>query len=102
MRTEIEDAMGRLVALDRDNPAHAAGAGNVVACGDAAPIPPLPLLGGAVHPPLEKPSKLLTIFPTNLMTYWLTKLPHNKMSHIFVLFVSQKFVANQIGLPQTH
>jgi hypothetical protein len=24
------------------------------------------------------------------------------MSHIFVLFVSQKFVANQIGLLQTH
>jgi hypothetical protein len=51
MRTKIEDAMGRLVALDRDNPAHAAGAGNVVAGGDAAPIPPLPLLKGVVHPP---------------------------------------------------
>jgi hypothetical protein len=30
-----------------------------------------------------------------------SKLPHKQMSHIFVLFVSQKFVANQIGLLQT-
>jgi hypothetical protein len=64
MRAEIEDAMGRLVALDRNNPAHAAGAGDVVAVGDivavgnvvaignAAPVPPLPLVGGIVHPPL--------------------------------------------------
>jgi hypothetical protein len=42
------------------------------------------------------------IFPTNLMTNSLTKLPYKQMSHIFVLFVSQTFVANQIGLPQTH
>jgi hypothetical protein len=42
------------------------------------------------------------IFPTNLMTNSLTKSPHKQMSHIFVLFVSQKFVANQIGLLQTH
>jgi hypothetical protein len=42
------------------------------------------------------------IFPTNLMTNSLTKLPHKQMSHIFVLFASQKFVANQIGLLQTH
>jgi hypothetical protein len=42
------------------------------------------------------------IFPTNLMTNSLTKLPHKQMSHIFVLFVSQKFVANHIGLLQTH
>jgi hypothetical protein len=42
------------------------------------------------------------IFPTNLMTNSLTKSPYNQMSHIFVLFVSQKFVANQIGLLQTH
>jgi hypothetical protein len=33
-------------------------------------------------------------FPINLMTYSLTKLPHKQTSHIFVLFVSQKFVAN--------
>jgi hypothetical protein len=39
MRTEIEDAMGRLVALDRDKPAHTEGAGDVVAVGDAAAIP---------------------------------------------------------------
>jgi hypothetical protein len=32
------------------------------------------------------------------MTNLLTKLPYKQMSHIFVLFVSQKFVANQIGL----
>jgi hypothetical protein len=32
----------------------------------------------------------------------LTKSPYKQMSHIFVLFVSQKFVANQIGLLQTH
>jgi hypothetical protein len=37
-----------------------------------------------------------------LMTNSLTKLPNKQMSHIFVLFVSQKFVANQIGLLQTH
>jgi hypothetical protein len=42
------------------------------------------------------------IFPTNLMTNSLTKLPYKQMSHIFVLFVSQKIVANQIGLLQTH
>jgi hypothetical protein len=42
------------------------------------------------------------IFPTSLMTNLLTKLPHKQMSHIFVLFVSQRFVANQIGLLQTH
>jgi hypothetical protein len=58
MRAEIEDAMRRLVAHDRNNPAHAAGAGDVVAVGDVvaigdtAPIPPLPLVGGLVHPPL--------------------------------------------------
>jgi hypothetical protein len=58
MRAEIEDAMGRLVALDRNIQAHAAGAGDAVAVGDvvpigdAAPIPPLPLVGGVVHPPL--------------------------------------------------
>jgi hypothetical protein len=42
------------------------------------------------------------IFPTNLMTNSLTKSPHKQMSHIFVLFVIQKFVANQIGLLKTH
>jgi hypothetical protein len=42
------------------------------------------------------------IFPTNLMTNSLSKLPYKQMSHIFVLFVSQKFVANQIDLLQTH
>jgi hypothetical protein len=36
------------------------------------------------------------------MTNLLTKSPYKQMSHIFVLFVSQKFVANQIGLLQTH
>jgi hypothetical protein len=41
------------------------------------------------------------IFPTNLMTNSHTKLPNKQMSHIFVLFVSQKFVAHQIGLLQT-
>jgi hypothetical protein len=42
------------------------------------------------------------IFGTNLLTNSLTKLHRKQMSHIFVIFVSQKFVANQIGLPQTH
>jgi hypothetical protein len=44
------------------------------------------------------------IFETNLRTNSLTKLPYKQMSHvhIFVLFVSQKFVANQIGFQQTH
>jgi hypothetical protein len=42
------------------------------------------------------------IFPTNLMTNSLTKSPNKHMSHIFVLLVSQKFIANQIGLLQTH
>jgi hypothetical protein len=42
------------------------------------------------------------IIPTNLKTNLLTKSPYKQMSHIFVLFVSQKFVANQIGLLQTH
>jgi hypothetical protein len=42
------------------------------------------------------------IFPTNLITNSLTNSPFIQMSHIFVLFVSQKFVANQIGLLQTH
>jgi hypothetical protein len=42
------------------------------------------------------------IFPTNLMTNLLTKSPYKQMSLIFVLFVSQKFVANQIGLLQTN
>jgi hypothetical protein len=41
------------------------------------------------------------IFPTNLKTILLTKSPKKQISHIFVLFVSQKFVANQIGLLQT-
>jgi hypothetical protein len=36
------------------------------------------------------------------MTNLLTKLPNKQMSHIFVLFVSQKFVANEIGLLQTY
>jgi hypothetical protein len=36
------------------------------------------------------------------MTNLLTKLRHKQMSHIFVLFVSQKFVANKTGLLQTH
>jgi hypothetical protein len=36
------------------------------------------------------------------MTNSLKKLPCKQMSHIVVLFVSQKFVANQIGLLQTH
>jgi hypothetical protein len=43
-----------------------------------------------------------TFFPTNLMTNSLTKSPYKQMSHIFVLFVSQKLVANQIGLLQNH
>jgi hypothetical protein len=42
------------------------------------------------------------IFATNLLTNLLKKSPHKQMSHIFVLFVSQKLVANQIGLQQTH
>jgi hypothetical protein len=42
------------------------------------------------------------IFATNLMTNSLTKLPYKQMSHIFDLFVSQKFVVNQISLLQTH
>jgi hypothetical protein len=42
------------------------------------------------------------IFPTNLLTNSLSKSPPKQMSHIFVLFVSQKFVANQIGLLQTY
>jgi hypothetical protein len=42
------------------------------------------------------------IFPTNLMTNSLTKSPLKQMLHIFVLFVSQKCVANQIGSLQTH
>jgi hypothetical protein len=36
------------------------------------------------------------IFPTNLTTNSLTKSPHKQMAHIFVLFVSQKFVANKL------
>jgi hypothetical protein len=35
------------------------------------------------------------------MTNFLTKSTHKQMSHILVLFVSPKFVANQIGLLQT-
>jgi hypothetical protein len=42
------------------------------------------------------------ILTTNLITNLLTKLPYKQMSHIVVLFFSQKFVANQIGLLQTH
>jgi hypothetical protein len=42
------------------------------------------------------------IFATNLMTNSLAKLPYKQMSHIFYLFVSQKFVVNQINLLQTH
>jgi hypothetical protein len=42
------------------------------------------------------------ILATNLLKNSLTKSPHKQMSHIFVLFVSQKFVANQIGMLQTH
>jgi hypothetical protein len=42
------------------------------------------------------------IFPTHLMTNSPTKLPYKQMSLIFVLIVSLKFVANQIGLLQTH
>jgi hypothetical protein len=42
------------------------------------------------------------IFATNLLTNSLTKLHRKQMSHIFVMFVSQKCVANQIGLSQTH
>jgi hypothetical protein len=38
------------------------------------------------------------IFPTDLMTNSLTKLPYKQISYIFVLFVSQKFVAHHIGL----
>jgi hypothetical protein len=38
------------------------------------------------------------IYPTNLMT----NSPYKQMSHIFVWFVSRKFVMNQIGLLQTH
>jgi hypothetical protein len=38
------------------------------------------------------------IYPTNLMT----NSPYKQMSHIFVWFVSRKFVVNQIGLLQTH
>jgi hypothetical protein len=40
------------------------------------------------------------IFATNLLTNSLTKSTLKQMSHIFVMFGSQKFVANQIGLPQ--
>jgi hypothetical protein len=42
------------------------------------------------------------ILATNLLTNSLAKSPHKQMSHIFVLFVNQKFVDNQIGLLQTH
>jgi hypothetical protein len=30
------------------------------------------------------------------------KVAHKQMSHIFVIFVNQKFLASQISLPQTH
>jgi hypothetical protein len=42
------------------------------------------------------------LFPTNLMTNSLTKLPYKQMFHICDLFVSEKFFANQIGLLLTH
>jgi hypothetical protein len=42
------------------------------------------------------------IFATNLMTNSLTKSPNIHMSHIFIMFVSQKFVANQVSLSQIH
>jgi hypothetical protein len=41
------------------------------------------------------------IFATNLLTNLLAKLPHKQMMHNFFMFVSQKFVANTICLPQT-
>jgi hypothetical protein len=41
------------------------------------------------------------IFATNVMTNLLTKLSYKQISYIFVLFVSQKCVANQIGLLKT-
>jgi hypothetical protein len=41
------------------------------------------------------------VFATNLMTNSLSKSPYKQMSHIFDLFVSQKFVVNQISLLQT-
>jgi hypothetical protein len=41
------------------------------------------------------------IFATNLLTNFLAKLPHKQMLHNFFIIVSQKFVANQICLPQT-
>jgi hypothetical protein len=51
-----------------------------------------------VHQSLLKVRFHHQMFATNLMTNSLTKLPYEQMSHIFVWFVSQKFVANQIGL----
>jgi hypothetical protein len=42
------------------------------------------------------------IFATNLLTNLRIKPTRKQMSHIFDMLVSQKFVANQIGLPQTH
>jgi hypothetical protein len=41
------------------------------------------------------------VFATNLMTNLLAKLPHKQMLHNFFISVGQKFVANQICLPQT-
>jgi hypothetical protein len=42
------------------------------------------------------------VFATDLLTNSLKTLHRKQMSHIFVMFVSQKFVAKQIGLLQTH
>jgi hypothetical protein len=42
------------------------------------------------------------IFATNLLTNLRIKTTRKQMSHIFDMLVSQKFVANQISLPQTH
>jgi hypothetical protein len=42
------------------------------------------------------------VFATNLLTNSFAKSPHKQISHILVMFVCQKFVANKIGLPQTH
>jgi hypothetical protein len=42
------------------------------------------------------------ILATNMLTNLLTKSHYKQMSHICVLFLSQKFVSNQIGLLQTH
>jgi hypothetical protein len=41
------------------------------------------------------------VFATNLMTNSLRKMPNKQISQIFVMSVSLKFAAKQIGLRQT-